>query len=79
MIVASPRGRRFVTIVLVLIVVMVLVEMGMVMTTMHGSPQYVTGLLMIDLWEPSLPCATMDPSASTTTRTPTNAVMSEVS
>jgi hypothetical protein len=34
---------------------------------------------MIALWLPSLPCATSAPSASTTTRTPSRAVMSDVS
>src|SRR5215470_4282890 len=43
------------------------------------SPQYDTGLSMSRLWPPSLPWATSEPSASTTTRTPTSAVMSEVS
>jgi hypothetical protein len=76
MIVAGPMLRFFVMTTMIVIVVMLLVVM---MMPMHGSPQYVTGLLMIDLCEPSLPCATMEPSASTTTRTPTNAVMSEVS
>lgn len=41
--------------------------------------QKLTGLSMIALCLPSVPCATMEPSASTTTRTPNRAVMSEVS
>jgi hypothetical protein len=64
------------------VVVMVMVMVVMVMVVMmprHAKSQNVTGRLMIDLWDPSLPWATMEPSASTTTRTPINAVMSEVS
>ena len=50
------------------------------MIEMHVSIlQNDTGLSMIDLCRPSLPCATIEPSASTTTRTPRRAVMSEVS
>lgn len=44
---------------------------------MHG--QKLTGLSMIDLCLPRLPWATIEPSASTTTRTPNSAVMSDVS
>src|SRR5579872_2707030 len=67
-------------------VMVMVVMMGMVMTrpvvvvmSMHGGPQYATGLLMIFLWLPSLPWATIEPSASTTTRTPISAVISDVS
>jgi hypothetical protein len=82
-IVPSPPVRYILVVVRVVMVVMLgLVVVVMVMVVMmprHGKSQYVTGLLMIDLWDPSLPWATMEPRASTTTRTPINAVMSEVS
>jgi hypothetical protein len=48
-----------------------------VMIVMHG--QKLTGLSMMDLCLPRLPWATIEPSASTTTRTPNSAVMSDVS
>lgn len=48
-----------------------------VVIVMHG--QKLTGLSMMDLCLPRLPWATIEPSASTTTRTPNSAVMSEVS
>ncbi len=67
--------------VMIMIVRAVIVVMMVVMMIVpaHDGPQYATGLLMIDLWRPSLPCATIEPSASTTTRTPISAVMSDVS
>ena len=43
----------------------------------HG--QKLVGLSMMDLCLPRLPWATIEPSASTTTRTPNSAVMSDVS
>ena len=48
-----------------------------VMIVVHG--QKLTGLSMIAWCLPRVPCATIEPSASTTTRTPNSAVMSEVS
>ena len=54
--------------------------MIVIVTAMHGGLlSKLTGLSMIALWLPSLPWATIEPSASTTTRTPSSAVMSEVS
>ena len=54
-----------------------------IMSAMHGlCPDFlqkVTGLSMMALCAPSLPWATKEPSTSTTTRTPTSAVMSDVS
>ena len=41
--------------------------------------QKLTGLSMIDLCLPSVPWATIEPKASTMTRVPNSAVMSEVS
>lgn len=49
----------------------------MLMIVVHG--QKLTGLSMMDLCLPRLPWATIEPSASTTTRTPNSAVMSDVS
>ena len=68
-----------VVVIVMMIVTVPVVVMAVVVMAMHGEPQYATGLLMIFLWLPSLPCATIEPSASTTTRTPISAVMSEVS
>ncbi len=62
-----------------MIVVMIMVGVAVLASPVHGGPQYVTGLLMIERWLPSLPWAASEPSASTTTRTPISAVMSEVS
>jgi hypothetical protein len=46
----------------------------------HDAPaQYLTGLSIRALCEPSLPCATREPSVSTTTRVPKSDVMSAVS
>jgi hypothetical protein len=74
----SARGpvvaRRVRGVVAVAVMMMAVV---MVMIVMHG--QKLTGLSMMDLCLPRLPCATIEPSASTTTRTPKSAVMSEVS
>jgi hypothetical protein len=61
----------------VVAVAVMMVVMVMVMIVMHG--QKLTGLSMMDLCLPRLPCATIEPSASTTTRTPKSAVISEVS
>ena len=72
-IVARPVRILAVT-VMTMAVSMVVV---MVMIVMHG--QKLTGLSMMDLCLPSVPWATIEPSASTTTRTPNSAVMSEVS
>jgi hypothetical protein len=58
-------------------VMMVAVPVVVVMIVVHG--QKLTGLSMMDLCLPRLPWATIEPSASTTTRTPKSAVMSEVS
>jgi hypothetical protein len=58
-------------------VMMVAVPVVMVMIVVHG--QKLTGLSMMDLCLPRLPWATIEPSASTTTRTPKSAVISEVS
>ena len=55
----------------------VVMAMTVVMIVVHG--QKLTGLSMIDLCLPRLPWATIEPSASTTTRTPNSAVMSDVS
>jgi hypothetical protein len=75
MVVARPMlGMVFIVVMMILLAVMI-----MRMVAMHGASQYATGLLMIFLWLPSLPWATIEPSASTTTRTPISAVMSEVS
>lgn len=89
MVVSGPAVRLMgviVTMVMVIMIVSVVmivvlaVRVVMMVISMHGRPrQNFTGLLMIDLCEPSLPWATIEPSASTTTRTPISAVMSEVS
>lgn len=76
----AMRGMVRVVVMIMMMVVVVFVIMSVVaVMAMHGGPQYVTGLLMIFLWLPSLPWATIEPSASTTTRTPISAVMSDVS
>ena len=77
MVVAGAMRRMVV--VMVMSVIMPVIMPVVVVMAMHGGPQYATGLLMIFLWLPSLPWATIEPSASTTTRTPTSAVMSDVS
>jgi hypothetical protein len=61
----------------VMIVAAVMARIVVVMIVVHG--QKLTGLSMIDLCLPRLPWATIEPSASTTTRTPNSAVMSDVS
>jgi hypothetical protein len=78
MMVVAGAVRRMVMIMTMMMVVVMSVIMPVVMA-MHGGSQYATGLLMIFLWLPSLPWATIEPSASTTTRTPISAVMSDVS
>ncbi len=55
----------------------VVVPVVVIVAAMHG--QKLTGLSMMDLCFPSVPWATMEPRASTTTRTPRRAVMSDVS
>lgn len=61
-----------------MVMMMVAVVMTVVMMiVVHG--QKLTGLSMMDLCLPRLPWATIEPSASTTTRTPNRAVMSDVS
>ena len=76
---------RVVMIVVVAVIVGVTMSMIMVMAVamlaspVHRGPQYLTGLVMMERWLPSLPWAASDPSASTTTRTPISAVISEVS
>lgn len=57
--------------------VAVVMAMTVVMIVVHG--QKLTGLSIIDLCLPRFPWATIEPSASTTTRTPNSAVMSDVS
>src|SRR5579863_6643002 len=78
MMVVAGAMRRMVRVV-VMVMMMVVVMFVAVVMAMHGGPQYATGLLMIFLWLPSLPWATIEPSASTTTRTPISAVISDVS
>jgi hypothetical protein len=68
-----------VTVIVVMVVIMAMVRVAVLASLVHGGPQYVTGLLMIERWLPSLPWAASEPSASTTTRTPISAVISEVS
>src|SRR5260370_11135798 len=66
--------------VMTVIVAMVMaVRVAVLASLVHGGPQYVTGLVMMERWLPSLPWAASEPSASTTTRTPISAVISEVS
>ena len=65
--------------IMIMIMVVIMVGLAVLASPIHGGPQYVTGLLMIERWLPSLPWAASEPSASTTTRTPISAVMSEVS
>ncbi len=82
MMVVAGAVRRMVMVMVMVMVVIVIVSVirpVAVVMAMHGGPQYATGLLMIFLWLPSLPWATIEPSASTTTRTPISAVMSDVS
>ena len=63
--------------VMVVMLIAVMVVVALVRMVMHR--QYLAGLSMIALCLPRLPCATIEPRASTTTRTPKSAVMSEVS
>jgi hypothetical protein len=60
-----------------IMVVIMIVAVAVLMS--HRGPQYLTGLVMIERWLPSLPWAASEPSASTTTRTPISAVISDVS
>ena len=59
--------------------VIMVVTIAMLVSPVHRGPQYLTGLVMIERWLPSLPWAASEPSASTTTRTPISAVISDVS
>ena len=59
------------------VIMVVIVAVAVLMS--HRGPQYLTGLVMIERWLPSLPWAASEPSASTTTRTPISAVISDVS
>lgn len=81
MVVAGAMRRMIVIMVMIMIVRMTMIMMMAVIVVMmaHRGPQKLTGLLMMCLWLPSLPWATIEPSASTTTRTPISAVMSDVS
>lgn len=77
-----PRAMRRMIVIMVVIMIMLMAMVVMMMAVMvvsHREPQKLTGLLMMDLWLPSLPWATIEPSASTTTRTPISAVISDVS
>ena len=76
---AMRRMVRVVVMVMMMVMVMFVIMPVVAVMAMHGGPQYATGLLMIFLWLPSLPWATIEPSASTTTRAPNSAVMSDVS
>lgn len=69
MVMMTIRPVMMMAVAMVMIVVVVIV--------VHG--QKLTGLSMMDLCLPRLPWATIEPSASTTTRTPNSAVMSDVS
>src|SRR5579863_85813 len=84
MMVVAGAMRRMVRVAVMVMMMVMAVVMFVIMPVvavmaMHGGPQYATGLLMIFLWLPSLPWATIEPSASTTTRTPISAVISDVS
>src|SRR5579863_3418549 len=79
MMVVAGAMRRMVVVMVMMMIVMVVIMPVVAVMSMHGGPQYATGLLMIFLWLPSLPWATIEPSASTTTRTPISAVISDVS
>jgi len=68
-----------VTMIVVVVMYVVVMRVAVLASPVHAGPQYVTGLLMIGRWLPSLPWAASEPSASTTTRTPISAVISEVS
>lgn len=71
------EGVRMVMAVLPVMMMAIAMIVTVVVIIVHG--QKLTGLSMIDLCLPRLPWATIEPSASTTTRTPTRAVMSDVS
>ena len=62
----------------VMVVIMVM-AVAVLVSPFHRGPQYLTGLVMMERWLPSLPWAASEPSASTTTRTPISAVISDVS
>lgn len=76
--VVADRVRMVVVTIRPVMVMAVAMVMAVVMMiVVHG--QKLVGLSMMDLCLPRLPWATIEPSASTTTRTPNSAVMSEVS
>ena len=70
-------ARRMGMGMVMMVVTVMVVAVAVMMIVVHV--QKLTGLSMMDLCLPRLPCATIEPSASTTTRTPNRAVMSEVS
>ena len=74
--VVTDRVRMMVVAIRPMMMVGVVMAVVM-MIIVHG--QKLVGLSMMDLCLPSVPWATMEPSASTTTRTPNSAVMSDVS
>lgn len=77
---AVVAGRvRMVMAVRAVIVVMAVTMMVVMMVMIVVHDQKLVGLSMMALCLPSVPCATMEPSASTTTRTANSAVMSDVS
>jgi len=74
----SVMAERMMAVMTVRPMMMVAMVVTVVMMiVVHG--QKLTGLSMMDLCLPRLPWATIEPSASTTTRTPNSAVMSDVS
>ncbi len=82
-VVTGPRMGMVVPVMMTMIVpvtvVMLIAVAMMAVLRIVVHRQYLTGLSMIALCLPRLPCATIEPRASTTTRTPKSAVMSEVS
>src|SRR5581483_11892882 len=76
-VVAGAMGRMLGMVVMVMMMVMIVIMPVVAVMAMHGGPQYATGLLIIFFCFPSLPWATIEPSASTTTRTPISAVISD--
>ncbi len=75
--VVAERATVVMTIRPMMMVAVAMVMAVVVMIVVHH--QKLTGLSMMDLCLPRLPWATIEPSASTTTRTPNSAVMSDVS
>lgn len=73
----SVMAERMMVVMTVRPVMMMAMAMTVVVIVVHC--QKLTGLSMMDLCLPRLPWATIEPSASTTTRTPNSAVMSDVS